>query len=287
MAKRKKGARKGGRLTQGERDYIIRNMSALDVNEIADNLNRTPDIVRRFLGENQADIVQQKQQYEAELFKAETKTHNEGLHGSVEWGRIRQEFSSEELISFERRYGEIMRQFSGDVLSTESTQIIQMIRFETLMSRNLRQQRQAKEQLDLLDSKRKKIYNDLYQHEGNKTGETLKDLKGRLDIVTGEIEGVKTEYQTLSKEYLAAQDRHAKLLESLKATRSQRVKEIENRNTNFLGLLRDIQQKKTRQEIGEELGYLELGVKKRRAELVEPHNYQNGMVDQPLILPEG
>ncbi len=75
-------------------------------------------------------------------------------------------------------------------------------------------------------------------------------------------------------------------MKDLKGTRDQRIKSIEDRG-KFMSVLKELELSETRDKIGELTGLVDLAVINEKLRLSQPYTYADGIIDRPLLTPEG
>lgn len=270
---------KNGRMTNKDREYILKNVERLSVEEMATKLNRNVEAVQEYIRLNYIpkNPVSKEQQKEAEQ-----TTIRKELRSTEEWKNLKDEFSPEELKLFDEKYIKLMAQFKGNVLATEETQIYQAIKFEILMSRNLRARRKALDDIarlgQMLDD-----YLDKFRDNPSEMTDAEKTYLLNLQM---ELKTAEAAEQSKTTEYTKLQERHDSLMKNLKATRDQRVKEVESGKVSFLGLIKSLQEKDVQDKEGRQLELMKLATKKEYRRLGSLHNYANGEADRPILSAE-
>ena len=89
-----------------------------------------------------------------------------------------------------------------------------------------------------------------------------------------------------TKEYTELQKKRDEILEKLKATREQRIKNIESSKQSFVGLIRMLQDKRSQAKEGRLMELRKAAMHEAELKLREPHKYFNDEWDQPLLSSE-
>jgi hypothetical protein len=268
MARRRKGT-----LSAADKRFITENMGRLAPEEIAEKLDRTLQCVLTFIHE--------KGEFD-KVFRKDNTEHQKGLvlaelKKTIKWKRLRREFTTDEIEFFEEEYWRIMSQFKGDVLPTEETQIIDSIRFDILKNRNMSDRRRALEDLSRYEKTRQDFLrkfpsvNDMSKEDRV----FLSDLEDRIQAAAG------TE-QARTTEYVKLQERQDAITKSMKATRDQRVKQIEN-NTNFIAVIKMLQDRDIQESEARQMELMKLSAEKAREKLGRPIKYDDGNMDNPIL----
>jgi hypothetical protein len=266
---------KRGRLSREERDFIHAQTDKLTPEDIADRLDRTVETVTEFIKLNVRPV-------KAKPSEAEETTRiviRQELRSSEAWKNLKGEFDTDELRYFEEGYVKLMSQFKGDVLPSEETQIFQAIKFEILMSRNLKERRKAREDIGRLE----RMQDDfLAQFEGDPSGMTDAQKAFALDLET-QLNSARQAEQSRTTEYVKLQERHEALMKSLKAVRDQRIKQIENSKVSFLGVVKMLMEKDVQHREGRQMELMKRAGRQALTDLGRPVRYDDGNEDSPIL----
>lgn len=261
--------RKRGQLSLDEEKYIRENYKQLSLQQIADNLNRTISPIQRYISENQLSMVEVDN--DAEILKHK-------LHTKTFWQEIQRQFDSDtgELQYFEDTWVGLIKQFREDVLPAEELQIKQFITIDILINRSMKERKRHIAETEKLQKQVDKEYEKI---ESERDIPKLANLETQLSFARNSIANYTNEYTKLLNE-------QQKISKDLKATREQRIKRIEDGKSSWVGLIRMLEDEEVREREGREMEILSMATQKVKQKLQEYHNYQDGMVDQPLLTPE-
>lgn len=253
-------ARKRGRIGTVERDYIAtKTAEGVVPAEIAKLTGRTVEAV--------LEVMKRLPLRESCVATEATKAE---LRQSKAWKAVTAEFEADELEYFEERYIALMDQFAEDVLATEENQVFKAIKYELLMSRNLRQQKRLNREIEKAER----------AHE-----EAVK--KGKEDSILlweSRLSNATDSRQAASKEYASLEQQQQKLMEALKGTREQRIKgQVENNKVSFLERIRSLMVDETREREGRQAEMMKRAAEKEYRRLGAPHKYMDGTVDRPVL----
>ena len=244
-----------------ELEFIMANHDKLHTRDIAKVIGKTEKYVR--------DVIRKRIKHGAETRYDEVSTKT-----TVFWDELKQQFTENELRVFERHWKEINQQFQGDVFHTERMQIIDMLKFDILMNRILKEQKEIADSIEnlnkLADLERKKP-------PGVQDMDRLFDLEKQ--ILTNR--GLSRES---SKNFLELSEKKKGLMTALKATRADRKKSIQESKVNFQEFLRVIcTDFETRKSLGENAEKLRLASVAEMDRLNKPFQYSDGFIDIPLL----
>lgn len=201
------------------------------------------------------------------------------LESQPEWEMLKSEFTPDELRYFKHRYGKLMKQFKGDVWPTEETQVFQVIKFEILQNRNLAATKKA-----LLEIERtERELNALYRKYDDWTSQSTAQEKTQAAILEAKLTTAQAKHQAKYQEFTKLQEKHSGLLKELKATRDQRVKNVQEQQHTFLGLLRRFSEEEWREKEGRENALAIMATEKEYQKLGEEHKYIDGTEDRPIL----
>ena len=255
--------KKRGKLSKGEMDYIRQNCFDLEVQEIADVLNRTSGPIQKFI--------------DKENLKARNMTDDEhllvNLRDRYYFQELRKQFSKGELIFFEHQWIDYFKQFSEDVTHTEEMQILEVIRTEILINRGMEDRQEVMENITRL--------NQLIDDEMDKPTD-MQDTQAIASFQTqlGALMASKSAYINEHEKLLTKKER---LLKDLKGTREQRKRRSEDAKTNFSSWLRQLDDEEFRKREEESMEVNRLAANKALEKLADYHTFEDGLVDQPFL----
>lgn len=261
--------RKRGQLSLDEEKYIRDNYKAMSVEDIASNLNRTPDPIKKYIDQNQFSIVENDNDSIILKHKLHTKTF---------WPEICRQFDTEtgELQYFEDTWVGLIKQFREDVLPAEELQIKQFITIDILINRSMKERKRHISETEKLQ---KQVDKEYAKEETDRDIPKLANLETQLSFARNSIANYTNEYTKLLNE-------QQKISKDLKATREQRIKRIEDGKSSWVGLIRMLEDEIVREKEGREMEILSMATDKIRETLHDYHTYQDGNIDQPFLTPE-
>jgi hypothetical protein len=210
---------------------------------------------------------------------AERMLIRQELVSSEAWKTLKSEFFPDELRFFQEAYLKTMAQL-GEVLSTEETQVFHAVKYEVLMSRNLKQRKGALEDIRRLEDMHREF---LGRFEGEPTKMRDRD-RAYLLRLEAELTASRTAEKALTTEYTKLQERHADLMKSLKSTRDQRIKQIEtDAKDGFLAVIKKLAARDEQERQGRQLELVKLAGQREYERLGQPIEYEDGSVDCPIL----
>lgn len=248
-----------------EKNYIRDNAGSLTPEEIAVEINRNPEAVKRYMTKNGLMKF-----YTSEQIKRDSSFTN--LTKSAYWKNLSEQFTHEELQMFQYHWQNTAKQFNDDILHTEEIQIVDMIKFEILMNRLLSKEiqitREIEELNNLLAAERMKKDKDI---------EALKYYTALIDSMYKSIEQIQRDYGNLHTS-------KSKIFSALKATREQRIKQIENSKESFVDWVKElVKNPELRRSLGIYMEKHRIATEVEYKRLSELHEFDDGVVEPPIL----
>lgn len=260
--------RKRGKLSTEEEKFILAFKDKISIEAIANKLNRTEEPVLRFITEKASNS--------SYVGVAEEKSHEIDLRKKLKtrpyWDDIKQQFSSDELESFTNSWVNFMMQFSENVLWSEEIEVKQWITLDILMSRSMRERYKHMEEIERLT----KIVTDEYKLDSNERSPLLASWENQLTFYKGAVGSFTQDHVKLQ-----AQIKDIKM--SLKAARSDRIKQVEESKQSFIGLLKLLDDEEYRIRVGNEAAILSISADKARSSYGEYHQFLDGKLARPFL----
>ena len=262
--------KKRGKLGNDEMDFIRNSIGQLSIEQIADQLNRTVKPIEKF-------IVNNNLSFDAEDNETD-KILRVKLHAKTFWPEIIRQFDEDtgELDYFENTWISLIKQFREDVLPAEELQIKQFITIDILINRSMKERKRHISETERLQ---KQVDAEYSTPEDQRDIPRLANLETQLNFARNSIASYTNEYTKLLSE-------QQKIGKDLKATREQRIKRIEDGKSSWVGLIRMLEDELIREKEGKEMSILAMATEKAKSVLYDNHEYEDGMVDQPILTPE-
>ncbi len=261
-------ATKLGRMSKYELQFIRDNSHHMDYAKIARSLNRTPESVRTYM-ENKLGLVIS---LEVDAAPVSLATISYDIEDEQFWPVIQQQFSKDELVIFRYQWDSIYDQFGGDVLPTEKLQIIDIIKIEVLMNRNLKEQRDST--LGIAE-----FEGEILRLKADGVPDPME-----MGLIERQLAFLRTAQGALSKDYISLQDRKDKQFKAVKGTRDQRFSRVEESRETFLKWISEIiSNPQRRKELGMRMEKMRLATLDEEIRLAAYHKYEDGTLDQPFL----
>ena len=263
--------RKRGQLGLEEEEFIRNNIGVISIEEIAEKLNRTTKPIEKYISESKIGIKTIDEQ-------ENDKTLRQKLHAKTFWTEIERQFdeSTGELAYFEDTWIGLVKQFREDVLPAEELQIKQFITIDILINRSMKERKRHIADTEKLQVKVDEEYS---KPEDQRDIAKLANLETQLSFARNSIANYTNEYTKLLNE-------QQKISKDLKATREQRIKRIEDGKSSWVGLIRMLEDEDIREKEGREMAIMAMATQKTREKLSEYHEYEDNLVDSPLLTSE-
>lgn len=260
----KNGTYKLGPWSEKDREYIIDNAGKISPEEIAKNLGRSEKTVYNFMKAGGLLKYYKAKELEEDKFQ--------NIRKSRYWPILQKQFTKEELENFDYHWQNITKQFREDILHTEELQILDVIKIEIMMDRILTQSKQI---TDLIQQKRLEIANE------KKSGDPDKE---KMIMLEREIASLYASTENITKEHTSLLKEKKTLMSSLKATREQRIQQIENSKSTLVGWVKSLYtNRKIATDIGIQMEKMRVAYKVEYQRLSEYYTYADGEVDIPLL----
>jgi hypothetical protein len=259
--------RKRGKLSAEEEALIRQNVELLPAQKIAMMINRTEETVQKFIRQNSL-ISSSMDDKEATKVALRAKLHTRDY-----WLEVLKQFSESELEFFESLWTELMIQFREDVLFSEELELKQYITLEIFINRNVEEQKRARLDVERIQKELDKEY--------AKPGED-RDMP-LINNLEGQLSFARTAIPAYASEYVKLLDKRGAVTNSLKATRDQRVKKIEDSKSSWAGFIKALDDEAFRERIGDDAELNKIARDAAEERLAEYHTFVDGKIDRPLL----
>jgi hypothetical protein len=264
--------KKRGQLSLDEEKFIRDSYGSLTIEQIADQLNRNLDPIKRYIKENNLTIIDNSQELK------DNEILRQKLYSKTFWPEIKRQFDEDsgELKYFEDTWIGLIKQFREDVLPAEELQIKQFITIDILINRSMKERKRHIAETEKLQRLVDKEYE---KSEDQRDIPKLANLETQLSFARNSIANYTNEYTKLLNE-------QQKISKDLKATREQRIKRIEDGKSSWMGLIRMLEDEQIREKEGREMEILALATEKYKNKLSNYHTYVDNTQDKPFLTPD-
>lgn len=262
-------SKKRGALSTEEMNFITRNVHEMTIDNIAIALSRTTKPIQKYIEGNNLLLISVKDEEQLDVLRRKLKTR-------PYWKEVVKQLTKGELEYFVETWVNTMLSFNEDVVYLEELNIKRLVTLEILMDRSMKQRKSHEEDAQNLQEIKDKEYS---KDAEDRDMALLMDLDQNLAFARASVGNFTTEHTKLLGEI--------KYIEkSLKATRDDRIKLIQDGKSSWAGYLRMLEDEGQRKKIGREAELMRMAKDKARERLSEYHVYQDKTVDQPLLSSE-
>lgn len=255
---------RAGPWSKKDKQYISDQAGKMPPEEIASKLGRNPSAVKKYMT---------KQGLMKYYFKKDLEDDQlQNIRKSRYWEELEKEFTQEELDIFEYHWKNIIKQFRDDIMHTEELQIVDAIKLEIKMQRCLRKEKQINDNID-------KIRLKIKEEEGKQQPDERK-----IDNLNRDLTGYYSSMANYNDDYLKLQKEKNAALSKLKATREQRIQQIESSKETLAGWVKALYTNpQLRYKLGLDMEKMRLAAKAEYERLSKYHVYQDQAVDKPIL----
>lgn len=258
---------KSGRFSNDEIIKVVEMVeSRKTYHEIGEALNRDPKTVQ--------NLVENKMMMNLSEETQNLKAAENDIKCSPEWNNLAKQLSPDEQNTFLHHWCEIVAQFKGDIAHTERLQVIDVIRNEILINRNLEKQAEASASNNIY---RAEYINEMAVKPEYRDTARIIFLQERMADCDGAL-------GRLTKEYKDLVEKKQQALRDIKGTREQRVKRMEESKESITGWVAALMDSpELRERLGKEMEKFRIAQEVEYIRLSDYHKYDDGVVDQPIL----
>lgn len=255
-----------GPWSKEDKEFIKEHAGSMSPEDIGRALKRNPEAIKKYIKNNGIAITGTKVAPNARV--------DYDLKCTPHWRELEKQFNEDELESFLYHWNNTIKQFRDDVLHTEELQIIDMIKLEVMMNRLLNQERD-------MERTAKSLEEIVSQEKARDPDQQDKDL---IFNTEKQIAQIYSGMESINREYRALLIEKNKILDKLKATREQRIKDIQSSKESIPGWIRNlVKNQDVRRDLGYRMEKMRLAAKEEYVRLSDLHEYMDGKVDIPVL----
>jgi hypothetical protein len=277
MAKTKDKWLKTGPLSSDEQEFIRSNFRIISIDEMAERLKRKVNSVEKFCIKNNFKYTRLSKNFNDINDSPEVAVLKQKLRNKTYYTEIRSQLSQDELKYFEDRWVEIVMQFNEDILPTEEMQIKQMLTLDILMNRLMKEQKKYTDDITVLEVTLQSYYSDKGM------------LSDNVNLISGyeeQLANARNSLGSYNQQYKILLEKFRDIMASLKGTREQRIKVIEESKKNWTGLLKYLEEEDNKLYTGKHMELMKDLTNKTREEYFQYHEYADQSVCPPIMTPE-
>ena len=273
MTKKKSKIYSTGRFSaKMKRDIPIWKKKGWSLEEIANEVDRSPAGIQRFLDEE--GYLEE----ENPAMNSDVRAVRIALKKKPYWRNLQSQFDKDELLLFEQMWIRMMmEQFRQDLLPAEELQVKQLLTLYIFADRSAKERRDQIKDMKKIQVQLDKAYAVTLE---DRDRPRIESLENRLKFVQSTVSNHTTEHTRLL-------DKIERINKDLKATRDQRVKKIEDSKTSFSGLIKTLDDEVFRKRMGQEAELMNIAKDQAMEILSDYHEYGTGTdyaeVDIPIL----
>lgn len=267
MADKKK---KTGAISNDERKFIIDNSGKMTSEELAEAIGKS------------VKIVEKEIQNHVKLPTAENNTIRWHLKKLPEWKSLKQQFTNDELNLIEEKYIKYVEQMESNLTATEESQVLNMIKIEILMNRNLTADKESLESISIYQQTSQAIIDSV---NGN-VSLLEEDQREKLQDCQNQITSIRDGHGFRNKQHMELQTQLNNIQSKLKTSRDQRVNNILDAKMSFGAYVKSLGEIKKQQKESRFIELNRLATEKENQRLSRAHKYADGSYDNPMLTAE-
>lgn len=264
------GGHKRGALSEEDRAFVRENVDKMTPGEMGAHLNRTAEPISRYI--RRQKLGKKYKQAKEMGDKTEHMILGE-LRKKPFYKILSRQLSIEEFEYFQEQWVAILKQFNGDLFPSEELELKEFLLLEVLKNRALLDKRKWLEE-------RESLKKDLARE--NKLSPDEQD-KDHMKFLRQEITHASSQASDCVKSFENLSEKSGKIRHALKASREQRLKQIESQKMNFAEWLRQLTDPSIRAAISREMEIMRLATEKEKARMGTLYTYPNKDVDLPVL----
>jgi hypothetical protein len=272
MAKNNQVLKKGA-LSDEEKRAIEQHIKFDSFSAVAKKLNRNEATIRKWCQRN--GITKDR--------TSENKNLEEKKKRSPHFEELSNILTDREMDLAVKIYTELMRQFGSDILPSEEIQVIDFCVISASLNRALAKEKEIQKILDQQIALRELLEKEKPGFDED-DGNLADDWMDKIDQIDLKISTLSDDLKETKKNQLSFFDKKEKATNALGASRNNRAKDIAKSNENwsdFVVYLKTNVDFRTR--LGLEIERARLSVKEEFIRLSQLHEYDDGIVDYPLL----
>lgn len=259
-----------GRFGKKQDLFLQENFKDMTVDELAMAIKKTPEAVIKRMAILGLSIKDRKD-------RGLNAAHD--IKNSPYWKQLKSELTNEEMDIFIEHWKEIVGQFQEDILHTEKLQMMDLIKMEILMGRDLSTEKLQNEFVQSCRDRMKRIQKD--------ADLSLDEKEALMQSIGMELGVALSNQKEIRKSYNELLGKKKDILKAMKSTREQRIERLQDANQNFSAWLTDIlSNAQRRKQIGIEMEKMRLAMEVETHRISDWHEFEDGEVEQPLLTPD-
>ena len=280
---------RGRFIDKHEIEYIRQNCTSQTDEQIAKYLKRNPRSVKKMRqklglikGSNgslkmaNTDLLSTDDIVKIKMNDADKKQFfTTKLSNTLFYEYTKSQLTEAEINFYIEEWGSLCVQFE-DIVATERRQIDELIKAEVIGNRILRNIRIVEEEIE-------KLQEDLKTLRATTNIDDDAELQLRDDKLISLVKMLSAQSSAMVIDYQKNVDLKNKILSELNARRRDRVDQLTNKGTTFIGLIESFRERETREKEGKYMELLNLSREKKKAIWRKPNVFPDGSKDSILL----
>lgn len=267
---------KWGRISDEEARFIERNLPLSSYKDIAIQLQRRPETIRRWAQKNgiSVDKISRK------------KSVLEDIKRDKFFQQLDSMLTEDEIVLSHSIYLEMCEQFGNDIKYSERQEIIDFCIVTCLLNRELKKEKVLEDKI--YKSEKEKV---AIKAKKDSIGDDEDDLEEewleQIDEVDMLLADLKDERKETKIRQDKLMDRKDKAMKAMDASRTQRSDQLTHSTKNFGALVEYLQKNVDyRRQVGYEMEKMNLGINAEWNRLATLYEYADGSFDYPILSSE-
>jgi hypothetical protein len=267
-------------LSQEDRDYIEAHARKYTVEHIADNIGKRRSTVFRYMEKH--GLLGDEDKRDSRIKRAILND----LHNYPFWKVITQAYTEEEIEYFEEEWYSFIVQLDDNIEASERMELRKLIENQIRLDRLAIKEQQINNDIRQLDME--------IQHLQGKLESAFTD-EDEVEKLQREITGLLAQQSALaigktntSREMSDLQKTQSNQMKDLDITRARRVEKFDVSDKTWARMLIEIKETPRLKQQLDAYGYISfLATQRMKGRLTRDHTYADGLVQPPMLLPEG
>jgi membrane-associated HD superfamily phosphohydrolase len=257
---------KPGALSNEDMKFIRENYLIMAIPEIAESLNRREEPIKRFLDDNGLISMDVSADEEDVYLRAELLSENF-------WPELHKQFTINELKYFASMWVSMVKQFQSDILPSEKLQLKKFITYEILRDRVLEKN---SKHINEINDFEKKVKTEYKKRRDERDSDLIRSLTDQIVSMRASLSNSVRELNDYSKEQNV-------IAKELKASRSDRISNIQDAEKNWVSLIKLLENDIVRKKIGTHIEIMRVAQEKAKNQLYNFHEFIDKRADIPIL----
>ena len=253
---------KYGALSTPDMEFIRANVNKISVEDIAAHLNRRPISISKYINTNRLGSTTKEGEKNQEQILKELKAH-------PFYKSLPKILTFDEIQMFTEHWISVVDQFSGDILASEILELRELILFEVLKDRTLKDDLYCQQERACIMGVLSSAGDDLDKDE-------KRTMKANIAQLSAQSDAAIRQFKDLS-------DKQQKVKQGLYKKRSDRTSDLDKTKVDFTALLKMLQDFDYRKKVAKEMELVKEAKSKEYDNMGGYHTYANKQIDQVVL----